>query len=117
MQLSNAASDIALGEWQGNYVYYDWMEDEDVPMDVTHVIVHPPVKSIKNGAFYNRRQLRIAILNDELEDIGEEALRECVLLERIDIPNAVKTIKSQAFCYCFGLMAVTLANGLEEIEL
>jgi hypothetical protein len=110
MQLSNASSAIALGEWQGYYVYYDWMENKDVPMDVTHVIVHPFVKLIKDGAFYNRRQLRIVILNNELEEIGEEAFRECISLECIDIPNAVKTIKSQAFCYCFGLTAVTLAN-------
>jgi hypothetical protein len=67
MQLSNAASAIALQE-PDNFVYY-WREDESISRDVTHIIVHLSVRGIKDYAFYCRMQLVIVILNKKLEKI------------------------------------------------
>ena len=54
-------------------------------------------------------------LGDGLEEIGEDAFKECTLHERIIIPNSVKTIKDGAYRGCSGLTTVTLGSGLEEI--
>jgi hypothetical protein len=59
------------------YYYYGWMErGDDVPKDVTHVRIDLSVRTIKDMAFYGRRQLRIVILNDDLEEIGVAAFNK-----------------------------------------
>ena len=108
--------DIAIDEGlQDYFVYYEWMEEGDIPEDVTHVRIHSSVRAIKNYAFYDRRQLRIVILNDELEEIGVWAFSSCESLEEIIIPNAVREITVNAFGKCSGMTRVTLGDGLEEI--
>jgi hypothetical protein len=68
--------------------------------DVTHVRIHSSVKAIKNNAFNGREKWRIVILNDGLEEIGEQAFSCHKSLECIVIPNTVKIIKRGAFEYC-----------------
>jgi hypothetical protein len=113
MQLSNAASAIALQE-PDNFVYY-WQEDESIARDVTHVIVHLSVRAIKDYAFYCRVHLVIVILNKELKKIGWEACKQCTSLECIKIPNVVNAIKEGAFNSCLQLRIVTLGHGQREI--
>ena len=81
MQLPDAVSAIARrgerqrhrrGEEPGYFVYHG-REGEYVPDDVTHVKIHSSVRAIKPQAFMRRRELRIFILNEELEEIGYEA--------------------------------------------
>jgi hypothetical protein len=116
MQPSDTASDITHEEGHEDYfVYYEWMKDEDVPMDVTHVRIDSSVRRIKQWAFEGRGQLSIVILNDGLEEIGRGAFGECASLEEIVIPNSVKTIQAGAFRQCRWLTTLTLGNGLEEI--
>ncbi len=55
------------------------------------------------------------ILNNGLEEIGEEVFYRCRSIEGIVIPPTVKAIKDQAFSECLGLTTVILNNGLEEI--
>ena len=37
---------------EGYFVYYDWMENEDIPMEVTHIRVHSSVRAIQDGIFF-----------------------------------------------------------------
>jgi hypothetical protein len=116
MQLADAAEAIAIDAGLPIYfVYYEWMESRDVPMDVTHVRIHMSVRAIKDYAFCGCGQLRIAILNEELEEIGARAFDSCESMEEIVIPDNVRTIEEGAFYYCSGLTRVTLGDGLEEI--
>ena len=48
--------------------------------------------------------------------IGTYAFYECTSLERINIPDSVKTIGINAFYCCYSLSSVTLGNGLVSIE-
>ena len=57
-------------------------------------------------------KLLIVILNDGLNEIEELAFHYCELLQRIIIPNTVKTIRYGAFQYCLGLVTVSLDDGL-----
>ena len=107
-------------EPQDYFVYYGWVEGVYVPDDVTHVRIHSSVRWIEyqhesnEGVFEDRRQLRIVILNDELNEIGVDAFR-CTSIEEIVIPNAVRAIHERAFSCCSELTTVTLGDGLEEI--
>ncbi len=51
-----------------------------------------------------------AILGDGLEEIREEAFRDCLSLVRISIPPAVRVIKVGAFMDCSGLLTVSLGH-------
>jgi hypothetical protein len=126
MQLPDAASAIARrgerqrhrrGEEPKYFVYYEWMGWRDIPEDVVHVKIHSSVRRIGNSAFWWRRQLRIVILNEELEEIGAAAFSCCESLQEILIHNAVRVIEAMAFAHCSGLTIVTLGDGLEKIEL
>ena len=111
MELAGALEDIDL---EGYFVYHG-REGEIVPEDVIRVWVHPSVKVIKKGAFYERMRLTTVILNYGLEEIGEEAFYMCTSLQHIDVPPTVKSIKDYAFRECSMLTTVTLHDGLEEI--
>ena len=105
------------GAVQEEYFLYTGRDDEVVPEDVTHVRIHSSVRKIKNNAFFchGLPVLVAVIFNEELEEIGMRAFGNCTSLERIVVPNTVKTIKAGAFGTCFGLTTVTLSEGLEEI--
>ncbi len=115
MQLSDSPQPL-LDDEPDCFMYYDWMENEDVPRDVTHVKADSSVRVIKDWAFDNRQQLAIVILNDGLEEIGRYAFWKCASLQEIVIPNAVRSIKDGAFQLCTGLTTVTFGEGLREIE-
>jgi hypothetical protein len=116
MQLANTATAIAIDDEPLVYfVYHDWMEGGDIPRDVSHVRIDLSVRAIKDKAFLNHEQLKILILNNGLEEIGEQAFCCCTSIEHIVIPNAVRTITGWAFYNCSGLKSVTLGDGQEEI--
>ncbi len=84
--------------------------------------VPPTVKSIEGsrfrwwyGAFNGCSTLSTVTLHNGLEEIGEGAFARCTLLQGIDVPPTVKSIKDWAFRECSALTYVTLCNGLEEI--
>ena len=101
MQLADAPEAIAIDAGlQDFFIYYEQMEEGDVPRDVTHVRIHSSVRAIEEEAFNRHEQLRIVILNEELEEIGTRAFAWCSLMEEIAIPNNVRVIKDE--CYSIG---------------
>jgi hypothetical protein len=100
---------------QDYFVYHGRMEWGDVPWSVTHVRIDSSVRRIKIRAFYEHGQLRIVILNEELEEIGAYAFGWCVWLDEIVIPDKVTAIMDGAFYACTRLTRVILGDGLEEI--
>jgi hypothetical protein len=88
MELADAADAIAINAGLQNYcVYYGWMENEHVPNDVTHVRIHSSIRAIKKVAFGDCMQLRIVILNEELEEIDEWTFCGCTSMEEIVVPT------------------------------
>jgi hypothetical protein len=117
MELPAAANANAINAGLQNYfVYYGWMENENVPRDVTHVRIHSFVRAIKEGAFSDCMQLRIVILNKELEEIDGWTFCGCTSMEEIVVPNNLRTIKDMSFNHCHMLRRVTLGNGLVVID-
>ena len=84
-QLADEADAIAIEAGpEVNFVYYGWMERGDVPEDVTHVRIDSSVRAIKENLFGGCEQLRIVILNEELEEIGVRAFGYCESMEDVD---------------------------------
>ncbi len=59
-------------------------------------------------------QLTTVILGEGLEEIGEEAFRECTSLHEILIAQAVKVIKDLAFSGCSSLTRVVFCDVIEK---
>ena len=117
MELADAADAVAINAGLQNYfVYYEWMVNENVPTDVTFVIIHSSVRAIKKMAFCDRTQLRIVIFNELLEEIDEWTFAGCILLEEIVVPNNVRTIGEMAFNHCHALRRVTFGDRLVVID-
>jgi hypothetical protein len=113
MELADAADAVAINAGLQNYfVYYEWMVNENVPTDVTFVIIHSSVRAIKKMAFCDRTQLRTVIFNELLEEIDEWTFAGCILLEEIVVPNNVRTIGEMAFNHCQALRRVTFGDRL-----
>jgi len=87
-----------------------------VPYDVTFIIVHHSVKILPLNVFRGRRQLKKVKLPEGLEEIGQRAFLNCVLLEHINYPSTLIKIGGGAFFACLSLREPTLPEGLKEIE-
>eukprot|EP00554_Chaetoceros_debilis_P015877 CAMPEP_0194125022 /NCGR_PEP_ID=MMETSP0150-20130528/59246_1 /TAXON_ID=122233 /ORGANISM="Chaetoceros debilis, Strain MM31A-1" /LENGTH=459 /DNA_ID=CAMNT_0038818811 /DNA_START=104 /DNA_END=1483 /DNA_ORIENTATION=+ len=112
------------------HIYYG-LDDEEVPEDVTHVMIDNSVAVIKRGAFQRCyhlvcvimcdnvwriegyafnccRALRFIRLSKTLEYIGEFAFCGCDSLEALFLPSTVKSIGYRAFGYCRSLRLMIL---------
>ena len=86
-------------------------QNEEVPVDVTDVIVEEGITVIKANTFYRRRQLRSIVFPQSLKEIEEQALADCPCLYSIFIPRKVSIIGRCAFGYCKALCEVMFENG------
>ena len=66
---SNNATDI--------FVYMG--EDSEVPRDVVSVRIHPSVKVIPNGAFRDRKQLKMVNISEGVIEIGQYAFSHTMM--------------------------------------
>ncbi len=82
---------------------------------VSSVIIGEGITHIGNNAFNNCQLLTDVSFPSTLEKIGDSAFAECLMLQRADLPDAVKEIGNYAFGYCRSMTAVTLPQGLESI--
>ena len=81
----------------GQDFVYMGQENDDVPRNLTRVIVHTFVRVIRGMAFFNRTSLTTVVLGERLFIIGVEAFCGCTSLHKISIPPAVRNIKMRAF--------------------
>jgi len=88
--------------------------EQDVPADVTHVIIDRSVKIIPQRAFFQRANLVSVKMHDEVEKIGEYAFNECRSLRGIKLPG-VKEVEVDAFAFCTALTDVEFGDKLETI--
>jgi hypothetical protein len=103
-------------DWnEGEYFIYKGEEIDDIPRDVTHVIIHPSVRAIRGSAFKCCSNLSIVNFGEGLEEIGEKAFEGCSSIQAVFIPAAVKAIMRGAFFQCHQLTAVVFGERLEEI--
>ena len=70
-----------------------------------------PLKYIGRDYTFYDTSIKSISFAEELEDIPDNAFRNCRKLEELDIPGSVKTIGASAFESCEGLTRVTIGEG------
>lgn len=73
------------------------------------------IRSIGAYAFTNHDFMMEAVLNEELESIGQGAF-SCTNLTSIHIPASIKTLPAQAFSSCEQLKTVTFDQSSSNLE-
>jgi hypothetical protein len=84
--------------------------EQEVPMNVTRVIIDPSVKIIPPMAFYERRNLMSVESRDGVEKIQGRALfNDCTFLRGINL-SGVKVVGYAAFSGCTSLTDVEFGD-------
>jgi len=80
----------------------------EVPMDAKFVKFHPSVTKVPAYAFAGYSELIRVLLNEGLQEIGNEAFHNCESLTDIEFPSTVVEIRGNAFLNCTKLSHVSL---------
>jgi hypothetical protein len=96
-------------------IIFVYTGEQDVPSDVTHVIIDRSVKIIPERAFLNRRKLVSVEMHDGVERIEERAFQGCISLRGIKLPGVV-AVELGAFQLCTALTDVDFGDKLETIR-
>jgi hypothetical protein len=88
--------------------------EQEVPADVTHVIIDRSIKIIPERAFLDRRKLVSVETHDGIEIVEELAFCGCWSLRGIKLPG-VKKVGDMAFSICTALTDVEFGDKLETI--
>ncbi len=74
------------------------------------------VVAIADKAFHEITTIQKIILPNTIKSIGQRAFYECTNLSSINLPDAIKSIGSYAFSGCINLENITLPSNLTYIE-
>lgn len=74
------------------------------------------VKNILPYAFAENPAVKIIVIGEGIEEIGEGAFADCPNLEHILLPSSLKTIKAGAFANCEKIEGVELPENTESID-
>ena len=83
---------------------------------ITDVVIPDKIAKMGAGAFSNCSNLRTVTFegHSSLTSVPKETFRECSSLERIDIPDNVKSIGDSAFYLCSNLAKVNIPNSVQS---
>ena len=82
---------------------------------ILSAVVEPDIESVGNYAFYACLKLTSVSLPGGVKSIGESAFQDCAKLTAVEIPGSVTSIGFQAFDGCSSLTAVTIPEGVTSI--
>eukprot|EP01083_Nonionella_stella_P032298 88396_1 len=95
---------------------YRGLHGENVPREVTHVIVDESVTSIKKEAFSRCRHLVSLIMGNNIKRIERHAFYFCIALQFIRLSNTLECIEREAFHECRSLEALFIPLTVTMIE-
>ena len=96
---------------------YRGLDDEEIPWDITHVIVENKVTVVKARAFFARMNLVSVIMGDKLKRIEVSAFPNCCYIRFIRLSKTLEYIEMFAFYLCESLEALFLPSTLISIEI
>ena len=85
--------------------------------EIKELKIPASVKKIDARAFYSMDKLTKVEFADgaKLESVGAYAFNHCTALEKVVLPDSVKTLESGAFSYCYQLSDLTLSKNLTTL--
>jgi hypothetical protein len=89
--------------------------EQEVPADVTHVLIDRSVKIIPREAFHNRPKLVSVAFHDGVKKIERRAFYGCRSLRRLKMLGVVE-VEYSAFASCTALTDVEFGDKLETIR-
>jgi len=95
-------------------IFFIYTGNEEVPIDITHVRIHPSLTSIPDRAFLGRTNLQSIQFHQNLQSIGDYTFGDCTSLTKIKIPPGT-SIGQYAFAGCTNLSDVELGEGVDTI--
>lgn len=84
-------------------------------IDTEEFTIPSTVKTIAKGAFSNHEQLKRVNLPEGIQEIGSQAFMNCKDLEEITIPSTVNEIEQETFSNNRRLRKVILNEGIQRI--
>lgn len=84
-------------------------------IDTAEFTIPPTVRKIAEKAFSEHNQLKRINLPESIQEIGSQAFMNCENLEEITIPSSVKEIKRGTFSNNRRLKKVILSEGIRRI--
>lgn len=73
--------------------------------------------SAKTAPWYEVRELvKVVVIEDGIEQIGEQLFRKCSSMEKIQLPKTLHIISRNAFISCTGLQEITIPGSVKEIQ-
>lgn len=82
-----------------------------LPSEVTLAGRTLPVSAIEDNAFYGHPELKHLIIGEGILALGENAFRQCVNLESIQIPSTLIMLDKWSFLGCSRLRKIMVADG------
>ena len=90
---------------------WHWQRDE-----IKSAVINNGVTDIGNFVFSECTGLTSVSIGNDVTSIGYESFYGCVGLTSIEIPNSVTSIGNSAFYGCTGMTSVSLGNSVESIR-
>mmetsp|Transcript_3321 Transcript_3321/g.3868 ORF Transcript_3321/g.3868 Transcript_3321/m.3868 type:complete len:316 (-) Transcript_3321:280-1227(-) len=94
---------------------YRCTDEEKVPEDVTHVIIHEEVTTVPKRAFWDYDSLLSVVMHDGVTRIEYEAFADCTNLRYIRLSRSLEYIGESAFDDCQQLRGLFLPPTLRDI--
>ncbi len=98
----------------------DWSDETSAPWyaywkEIRTAVIEPGVENIGSFAFNECYNLTEVTIPSSVITIGDDALRGCIGLREITIPASVTTIGNRAFKDCDSLTAITIPASVTTI--
>jgi len=87
---------------------------ESIPKTITHVQFHPSVTEVHDEAFKDCNKLKVVVLSDGINKIGNGSFKGCKKLKRVVLNNGLKQIGDDAFANC-SIDSITFHSTITKI--
>jgi len=104
-----------IPDFRSTVYTYHGLDGERAPEDVTEVIFHPSVTTIKYYTFYGCKSLVRVTIPDTVTRIEKKSFSHCDFLRFIRLSTNLEFIGMVAFQYCRSLQAVFLSPTVTHI--
>lgn len=101
-------------EDESNSTVFTYDGQDDVPKNITTVLIGDEAAEIKDNAFKDCKELKSFVMNEGLLRIGKNSFENCCSLVNVRFQD-VDYVGDEAFLNCTGLISVELGSDLQHI--
>lgn len=101
----------------GNYIFGTYYSPFYNARQLRRIVFEEETYTIPYGALMNCSSIEEIVIPDTITVIGAEAFYGCTGLQDVNIPNGVATISDSAFLGCTNLVYITIPDSVTKIGL